>query len=210
MCRAQSCGSCKYKDCKTFSKCCASYFYDQLVGKGLDKETSASAKPATADKMEAVRLPKCEASGKGTTLKDEPKLPKWVKEGQWVEFAWAKDNRPYKILGVRHRAVHICNMADDEREVYYGECKPVCFRAYRYEEAKELLGKVIECFFDEGPFRGRSEIAMQITRVSHGKDRVLINGESFSSLSKHLNATIDGIPIGVPEVDEEAMKEAEE
>jgi hypothetical protein len=75
------------------------------------------------------------------------------------------------------------------------------YRAYTYEEAKKLLGKEMETFVERGT-RGQSvEI---ITKVTTYEGKAYINGNSFKDLSTRYNATIDGVPIGVPFIDEGA------
>lgn len=219
MCDGQSCDLCKYGELDVKGDCGVAYAFEQLVEKHLDNETDTSSepicqpwqnvsdalpKPTTADKMKAVQLPKLGKRSGGEGIYVPTELPAWVKVGQWVEFAWAKDDRPYKILGVRHKAVHICNMAYDEREVYYDYCKPVSFRPYTYEEAEQLLGKTLRYKLENVQF------AALISIVSlDNKGSFFINGSSQSWLQEH-DAMIDGVPIGVPVIDEEAMKGDEE
>lgn len=155
---------------------------------GRDINVPTTPPSATADKMKAVQL------------------PKWCKEGQWV---MTEDGKILKIDCITGDLVSVripnglayCTSTPDLT------FKPIRFREYSFEEAKGLLGKVMDYSCDNGPFSGRSEKSTLITNVSNGKYGVLINGDFFRDLSEHFNATINGIPIGVPVIDEEALKE---
>ncbi len=155
---------------------------------GRDINVPTTPPSATADKMKAVQL------------------PKWCKEGQWV---MTEDGKILKIDCITGDLVSVripndlayCTSTPDLT------FKPIRFRGYSFEEARGLLGKVMDYSCDNGPFSGRTEKSLLITEVSNGKFGVLINGHYLRDLSELFNATINGIPIGVPVIDEEALKE---
>lgn len=144
-------------------------------------------------------------------------LPKWCKEGQWVFYngsllgkiegfeTVSEDGSTSTTTYVALRPYDKHNEIPFTRLLQ--QIQPVRFREYSFEEAKGLLGKVMDCSCDNGPFSGRTEKSLLITDVSNGKYGVLINGDFFRDLSELFNATINGIPIGVPVIDEEALKE---
>lgn len=177
MCGQQPCERCKYNGYENMGECGVAYAFEQLVG-------NEPPKPATASKVSAVQL------------------PKWCKIGAWV----IDDDDLVQINEIDHayiwgkvagRDVTMMQPVERVRELY-----PVRFRPYEYEEAKGLLGKTMESSCD-GDFE-----AEFITRVYRNSDgEITINSSRFDWLAKECNATIDGVPIGVPVVDEEAMKE---
>ncbi len=142
-------------------------------------------KPATADKMSAVQL------------------PKWCKVGQWVVI----NDTLCKIAEVHGdtyypftvKDVHGVYMFAHPRVMY-----PVKFRPHTFEEAVKLLGKQMEYFSGSRKYKH----LMTITEVSESEDGCHINGYPHTYWSNR-NATIDGVPFGVPEVDEEAMEGGE-
>lgn len=129
-----------------------------------------------------------------------PNIPKWVKLCAWV---LTNDNKYGKIIALRDQGLLIY-FADKSGTKFYQPCdlKPVRFRKYTFEEAKNLLGKVVE-FTDE---RGH-KIAQLVTNVFKNavNGELAINGTIYPIFKK--NTTIDNLPFGVPEVDTEAMKE---
>jgi hypothetical protein len=149
------------------------------------KAAAASAKPATADKMEAVQM------------------PKWCKVGQWV---MTEDGSVGEITGVNGKYLSILEPGEDDwGGIIYTRVKPIRFRPYSYDEAKGLLGKVMESSYNGYP---ESEIVTRVSRTAPD-GAIAINGTHFDWLTKEYNATIDGVPVGVPEVDEEALKGGE-
>lgn len=147
-------------------------------------------------------------------------LPKWCKIGQWVTYRYCKtvtDMDPNK-LPIPHM---ICEIADDGTIVVindhleschhmkYTELIPVKFRAYNFKEAKKLLGKIIEMHDIEDE---TSLYADLITHVEYTPDNeslinkwtrknsVKLNYSTFEDLQRY-GATIDGMPIGIPEYD---------
>lgn len=181
--RYNRCAECPLYEYETASECIGRFIFDKLTMNKTEPVT-----PAVEDKEEVSRL------------------PKWCKEGQWV---MTEDGKILKIDCITGDLVSVripndlayCTSTPDLT------FKPVRFREYSFEEAKGLLGKVMDYSCDNGPFSGRSEKSTLITNVSNGKYGVLINGDFFRDLSERFNATINGIPIGVPVIDEEALKE---
>lgn len=166
------------------------------VDTNLPTSAKRSDTPPTADKMEAVQL------------------PAWCKVGQWII-----SKAQFKI----RQSVEACflKQIDDvdldghilfktrtgERDSdYWKEFVPVRFRQYSFEEAKGLIGKTLEVPEQDG-FCGIDLICS----VSYDRESgdILINGESFNSHSKD-GCLIDGVPIGVPVIDEEALRYGEE
>jgi FAD/FMN-containing dehydrogenase len=134
-------------------------------------------------------------------------LPAWCKVGKWVMDL---DGDIWKIGGAHVKSLNVYKPSEKiARGLHYSLCKPIRFRPYTYEEAKGLLGKTME-------YTVKNAIAskyhsMLICKVSSDDN----NGDTFIH-SCHFSdwvdyeATIDGVPIGVPEVDEEAFREVEE
>lgn len=142
----------------------------------------------------------------------EPKLPSWCKVGQWVT-----ENSPEYSIGYIDRIlsntrVHVvwkrCYGADDDSicaSIY--TFKPLCFRPYKFYEAKRLLGKVLERDFDDEdptPMNTPTRRAELITSVED-QEPLLINNMPQDYIA-HYGATISGMPFGTPEIDEEALK----
>lgn len=139
------------------------------------------------------------------TKKPKPTLPSWCKEGQWVMTG---DGSIFKIDCVTGNLVSI---RDPDGRYYCSNTpnsfKPVKFRAYTFEEAKKLLGKTME-YRDEGNAATHAILICRVTR-SECYDKVYIHSCQPEDWQK-MNATIDGVPIGMPEIDTEAEKEVEE
>ena len=131
----------------------------------------------------------------------KPTLPKWCEVGRWVMDDCGVLCKIAKVDGgqitIYSPEAKLVKCVPDSSKLH-----PVRFRPYRLEEAKNLLGKVIE-FTDEGGHK----IAQLVTQVFQNavNGEVAINGTVCRIFTK--NTTIDGLPFGVPEVDEEAMKE---
>lgn len=139
---------------------------------------------------------------------NENEVPAWCKVGQWVT-----ESHPEHRLGV------IDGIFSDGRvwviwfhnaDGFTGSnsltkyLKPVKFRPYTFEEAKKLVGKVME-YNEDGLLPAVAIIGM----VTRDSSKVYYNGATFDTL-QDWDATIDGFPVGVPEVDEEALKGGQE
>ena len=201
-----------YKQCDNYSRCkvckyiravCKiSFTLDYLAEHGMLRNSEKSAEkednPAEKNAEEPTQ---------------ETKLPAWCKVGQWVV-----SKAELKL----HQSVVDCSLkqideVDSDGHIFFktrgariSSCwelyVPVCFRPYTYEEAKKLIGKVME-YTDKTAY----SYTMLISRVSHnanGAD-VYIQSCRYTNWADS-GATIDGVPIGVPEVDEEAQKGGEE
>jgi hypothetical protein len=137
--------------------------------------------------------------------RSEDELPAWCKVGQWV---MDKDTMLWKITGFNEDSINTIS-ADNALgfKCHWHDVKPVKFRPYKYEEAKGLLGKVMEFTFSTGS--GYASNAILISRVSCRDDgESFIHSCSFDDWVSY-KATINGVPIGVPVVDEEALKGGE-
>lgn len=138
----------------------------------------------------------------------QPSLLSCVKVGQWVGKVSGIFGEPTtiedisEIIEIRGCLVKLRNQDGEffEHMSTVKHSKPIRFRPYTYEEAKTLLGKVMECCYD-----GKRK-AILINCIFENEDGwVYTNNETFANWQEY-NATIDGLPIGVPEVDEWAMK----
>lgn len=144
-------------------------------------------------------------------------LPKWCKVKQWVTYRYCDslDDMDPGAIPTPHM---ICEITDDGtiivindhtetcHHMKHEDLIPVKFREYTYREAKALLGKVIET---RGADRETDMFADLITSVEYTPDShdmwthphsVKINYTTFKEYQKH-GATVDGMPIGVPEYD---------
>lgn len=153
-----------------------------------------------------TNLPRSANWSVGEDINVPTTLPKWCKKGQWVLM----NNNLYKIVEVNGGDDVPLTVKDVHGGYSFGHHRlmcPVRFRAYTYEEAKGLLGKRLNAFKADDscsiPSYERTEI---ITFILEGHETVYINGNSFKFWQVR-HATIDGVPIGIPEVDEEALKE---
>ena len=68
-----------------------------------------------------------------------------------------------------------------------------------------MIGKTMEWSYTEGV-----RCTSLIHKIEENGMGVEINNTQVNHLMTCFNATIDGLPIGIPEVDEEAMKGGEE
>jgi hypothetical protein len=141
------------------------------------------------------------------TLQKSPleTLPAWCKEGQWVLM----NNELYKIAEVNGDGgyPHI-KIKDALGRIVYGQPHAMCpvrFRAYSYEEAKGLLGKLMEYSHEDG---GKRAAVIYNIGTNDGR-RVDVHGHRQEFLMNRFSATINGVPFGVPEVDEELLKGGE-
>lgn len=134
----------------------------------------------------------------------------WFKVGQWIGAT--KDCRTIgEIVGMNGDIIEVDWIANGEPvgEQFDVTCStqvlafvPVKFRPYAYEEAVKLLGKVM---MYKPTILPRNEAAI-VSRVAQyiGEEEVYIISLPFREW-KEMNATIDGLPIGVPVVDEELL-----
>lgn len=187
-CPGLSCKECKLSDPNSRYSCRDRYVHAVLTGKM-----------------------KLEDSFRKDEPKPEPAVPAWCKIGQWVTYELPDEKEVTVVL-------KITRFFDGERDVVavydHGgrvtfttgieTLKPVRFREYTFEEAKTLLGKVME-YNEDGILPAAAIIGM----VSRDSSKVYYNGAPFEEL-QNWNATIDGIPVGVPEIDEEALEGGQE
>lgn len=213
------CGECRYLGCK--ANCFTQYVYDVLTFRADQNEPFEIEYDEDEESRQASWNEVYDQLKRGTDKPDanaKPSLPAWCKVGQWITISSEGLN---KIVGLieyidgdgiatvswykglteegRFNAVHC--LAFGGREDFL----PVKFRPYAYEEAKKLIGKAITVEDDEANFVRLIESVKLIKRSS----TVLINYATFANWQS-CNATIDGIPFGVPEVDYEALKEVAE
>lgn len=147
-------------------------------------------------------------------LKEEPtpesNLPAWCKIGAWVAADYPSRNLGMidKDLGDGRVNVKWFHNVDGctGSDVYARYLKPVRFRPYTYEEAKKLVGKIMEYTNTDTKDR-RCHLITSAIGWTHddGRTGVIFNHEPWFLLQKY-KATIDGIPVGVPEIDEAALK----
>lgn len=146
----------------------------------------------------------------GDSLRKEPpppapNLPSWCKPGAWVTNSCSnKDGMitPWRIEYISGNKAQIVNRGLKPL-VPVKDLKPIRFRPYTFEDAEKLFLKTIQ--FTRTSRRRRG--AEVVTSVIEGDDGLWINGATFSIWTSY-HATIDDIPVGVPEVDEKALKKA--
>ena len=163
----------------------------------------------TCGKQDGCPAAQKEEAVMAAPLAEKVKLPKWCKVGQWVMAEWVitGDGKILKIDCITDDLVSVrspnglayCTSTPDLT------FKPVRFRPYTYEEAKGLLGKVMEWCYGTNINRCTSII----NDIEENEMGVEVNGTKQEDLMTHFSATIDGIPFGIPEIDTEAMKEVE-
>lgn len=144
-----------------------------------------------------------------------PELPKWFNVGQWVYILNGLDEKEnigqIKGMASNNKFANVAYIDDigyeHLRVCFIDQVLPIRFRPYTLEEAKALIGKTMEYECNNGSGR----FTELITEVNDAYDTKapIINCKGQDCL-KHYRATIDGVPVGVPEVDKEAMKEAEQ
>ncbi len=144
------------------------------------------------------------------TLQKSPveTLPAWLKVEQWVI-----SKAELKL----HQSVEACFLkqideVDLDGHILFktrtgervSDCWekfiPVRFRPYTYCEAEGLLGKTMKCERD-----GKHSTHI-VTFVQESSWHVEINGYPFTFLAEKCSATINGLPVGVPVVDEDVLK----
>lgn len=184
----------------------------------LSRETSKDCRDLFARKMKAWAATQVEMAAAETTTPTAAdtdvgiKWPKWVKEGAWVVASSDITGESFlgEIVEVTNVAFHVL-LCEKQLVFSYGpestcDVSPVRFEPYKYKEAKRLIGKVMEM---EG--YGEESRFMQTVMINHvdsDGDRIWINGFSHDVLVDR-NAKIDGVPIGVPNVDYEVMEGGE-
>lgn len=148
-------------------------------------------------------------------------LPAWCKKGQWVRCPDPNGNGCSYIIG---KIEDVSYISSEQHFLVYGTAtlrvtpqstltanlntlEPISFRPYyTYEEAEKIVGKKMKCL-ERDNHQGFLKKTSLVTSVQEKRPQgIFINGENFHYLARHLNATIDGVPIGVPEVDEYVMK----
>lgn len=130
-------------------------------------------------------------------------LLKWCKVGQWVTTNI--DDGIGKIINVDNLDIEV----DFSGSITHFNpqttlLKPVRFREYRtMREVQEVKGKWIA--WEDVTASPPSHNESAITSLCERDQQIEIEGQRIE-FWKSVNATIDGMPIGVPEIDD-AMKE---
>lgn len=213
MCINRDCRGCEMEAFSVEGVCAHAWVWKRLREEEVRAETCGTLDscPAAQKEEEAARVrsysneeAEAAAPNESPKAKEEVKLPKWVKEGQWV-MTPSGSVAQIRDIGMISATVQF---RDCILDFLIDDLKPIRFRAYSFEEAKGLLGKVMEYTFSTGS--GYASNAILISRVSCRDDGdTFIHSCSFDDWVSY-KATIDGVPIGVPEVDEEALKGGEE
>jgi hypothetical protein len=136
------------------------------------------------------------------------KTPSWLKIGQWVKHR--DELAPSQVTAIADGKIYI-ETAGDGLDDWIGaedfdNIKPVKFRPYKsLEELEALLGKKLH--FKREVMGGGSVAVETITSVVYDSfDGVgSINWRLYSFYTEDATTTIDGLPIGVPVVDEELL-----
>lgn len=222
MCESYNCCDCAYS--KTDGYCYPLFVMDYLARNGDKPQKNADVRgdfgengekhPLTCKKTahigEDINVPTTESA---TYTNVGTHLPKWCKVGAWVED---KQGNICKItrLAYTHKAVRVSIPKDGGRSIYFEgrlleDIVPVKFRPYSYGEAKGLLGKTMEYTVKNAC--SSVHHSMLICKVSSNDN----NGDAFIHSCRFSDwvdyeATIDSVPIGIAEVDTEAMKEDSE
>ena len=185
MCGVRStCEGCPYEHCGHDDECRAGFVFDYFMANG--------------EKCQNLQKSPLEETGKN----EEPKLPSWCKVGTWV---FNTDRDLCKIVEERGEDVVIeLAYTGLKMQMHHSRVKPARFRPYTFDEAMKLLCKTVLFTSDKTP---HASIIHDI-RIEDDED-VLINHYYQDSLMSY-QATIDGIPFGVPEINKKAMKEDEE
>lgn len=142
-------------------------------------------------------------------------LPAWCKEGAWVFHNGCNLGKieGFEVLpkdGSTPPTIYVLVTSYNTHNRFIftrlpKQIQPVRFRKHTFEEAKALIGKTME-YKD-----GLSRNAVMISKICqfHSSADLFINDLSFGNL-KNRDALIDEVPLGVPEVDEEAMRNGAE
>lgn len=193
MCQARDCEGCEVEVFAKEGVCAHAWMWKRLRAETCGKQDTC---PAAQKEKAAAAAP-----NESPEAKEEAKHPKWCKVGQWVlindtlckiDEVNGDTYYPFTVKDVRG----VCMFAHP-RVMY-----PVRFRPYTYEEAKGLLGKAMEWCYGTNINRCTSII----NDIEENGMGVEVNGTKQEDLMTHFSATIDGVPIGVPVIDEEAMK----
>lgn len=197
------CSSCRYGADNGNSECFAHWMFDVLSGNFAKTDKLTEYRTLTERKSANVTGEIAENDEKSPNAckktAHDAKLPVWCKVGQWVLI----NNTLCKIAAVTDDPYYPITFNDVHGQYGFAHPREICpirFRPYKRDEAKGLLGKVME--YEVGT--SKHKYCAMITVVGEDGDDVCINWNSHEYWNKW-NATIDGIPIGVPEVDEELM-----
>ena len=196
-CYEQHCDKCRYNALSTMHHCATAFVFEWLAKYDYLKERPET---ETATDNSLVPTP----------------LPKWCKIGQWVFHSGCLLGKIEGFTNVSEDGgttptIYIVVKSHDTHNKLPftrlpKQIQPVRFRPYKYEEAKALFGKEME--YDVGRSNKRKCCAM-ITHVIEDSTDVYINSFPHEHWSSR-NAMIDGVPVGVPVIDEEAMKGGEQ
>ncbi len=153
--------------------------------------------------------PQCEFCTCKNGCKNGKKIPAWLKPGAYVvnKSAFEKGRGWVMRISDVNDTGRVTAWRCSKQEGYVGPydvLAPVTFRPYSYPEARKLLGELIE-------YESETEVSVErIHRVQRFKES---GGVSINSLSYDtwygMGATINGAPIGVPVINEVALKEVE-
>ena len=171
-----NCAACKYADVP--DECDARFVYEALT-----ENAEASA--------EEVKKP--------------APFPRWIRVGQWIRLHDCADALR-KIVGINGEELTLDNGSmcykakiADIIEDYH----PIKLRPYTHQEAEKLLGKTLR--YTAGNGLPVTALVYIVSRKFFADPESRINGTDFQFYADR-DATIDRMPIGVPEIDEEAMK----
>lgn len=136
------------------------------------------------------------------------KIPSWLKVGQWVKHR--DELAPSQVTAIADGKIYI-ETAGDGLDDWIGaedfdNIKPVKFRPYKsLEELEALIGKKLR--FAREVMGGGSIAVETITSVEYDSfdGETIINLRPYSFYTKEATTTIEGLPIGVPVVDEELL-----
>lgn len=208
--KQQSCDFCPLKrldqSVDEGTGCSGRFVYEAMMQEIQRLESELEKRGTNNESSADTNLPTSAKRSVGEDINGPAILHAWCKIGK---LAMDKDGVIWRIIDIYRDNVMVVIRNPQNGEVAVEQIKnikPVRFRPYTYVEAKGLLGKTME-------YRDKTECSfvcnsMLISRVSFNPDssEVFIHSCRFSDWWDN-EATIDGIPIGVPEVDEEAMKE---
>lgn len=136
------------------------------------------------------------------------KTPSWLKIGQWVKHR--DELAPSQVTAIADGKIYI-ETAGDGLDDWIGaedfdNIEPVKFRPYEsIEELEALIGKKLRI---KREVMGGGSLAVEtITSVEYDSfdGETIINLRPYSFYTKEATTTIDGLPIGVPVVDEELL-----
>jgi hypothetical protein len=181
-----------------YTKSLMEFAHLEGVLKGIEISMSKIKKHIGTDINVGTKLPT-------SAKRSEDELPAWCKVGQWV---MDNDTMLWKITGFDKDLINTISAHNTLGfKCHWRDVKPVKFRPYTYDEAENLVGKVME--YERSRMNGTVYARVLVYMVEFYDGYVWINGITQDNFT-HNNATINGAPIGVPEIDKEAMKEVEE